>query len=128
MVTFSLTHKGNSPIFLLRKSNVLSTTKDRTGVLAALLLSILGVGDKYIVDDYILTAHYMKDFYTRLISEPNTPEEVKNLPGYTWEASKESMYLFLSGIKNKYGSAKDYIKTHGGKQSLFNNLEKALLV
>ncbi len=48
--------------------------KDRSGVLAALVLGTLGVTDKDIVDDYISTAPYMKDFLPKLKTASRTPE------------------------------------------------------
>jgi len=44
--------------------------KDRTGVLAALLLSCLGVGRPAIVDDYVLTATRMDLILARLRRDP----------------------------------------------------------
>ena len=40
--------------------------KDRTGVIAALLLDVLGVADATIVADYVLTDHALADILARL--------------------------------------------------------------
>jgi protein-tyrosine phosphatase len=102
--------------------------KDRSGVLAAFVLSILGVADKDIINDYTLSAPYMRDMVASMMNDPGTPEEEKNLPAYTWEATAESMALFLSGLKQEFGSARGYLEMNGADKSLFERLEKALLI
>ena len=102
--------------------------KDRSGLVAGFVLSVLGVADGDIIADYILSASYMPDLVTRLMKDPETPEDVKILPTYTWEATSESMRWFLSSLKREFGSAREYLEMHGAEKSLFGRLEKALLI
>ena len=102
--------------------------KDRSGVLAAFVLSVLGVVDKDIINDYTLSAPYMRDMVASMMNDPGTPEAEKNLPAYTWEATAESMALFLTGLKQEFGSARGYLEMNGADKSLFERLEKALLI
>jgi protein-tyrosine phosphatase len=102
--------------------------KDRSGLLAAFILGVLGVADDDIIADYTLSAPYMRDLVANMMNDPNTPEEEKNLPAYTWEATPESMEIFLTGVKQEFGSARGYLETHGASKSLFARLEKALLI
>lgn len=102
--------------------------KDRSGVVAAFILSILGVADEDIITDYIMSAPYMKSLIPQLMSEPGTPEYIKKLPAYTWEATSESMAWFLSSIRREFGSARGYLEMHGAEASLFHRLETALLI
>jgi protein-tyrosine phosphatase len=104
-----------------------SVGKDRTGILAAIVLSVLGVAEADIIEDYTLSAPYMNDLITRLMNEPGTPDDIKNLPAYAWEAAPESMALFLSTIKREYGSARGYVEAQGAELSLIHRLERALL-
>ena len=101
--------------------------KDRTGLLAAFVLSVLGVADEDIIEDYSRSAPYMKDLIKRLMSEPGTQEDIKNLPAYTWEAAPGSMALFLEAFKREYGSFREYLEVQGAEASLFERLEKALI-
>ena len=101
--------------------------KDRTGILAAIVLSVLGVTDDDIIDDYTLSAPYMRELSNRLNSNPKIAEDTKVLPSYTWEATPESMSLFLSMLKQEYGSAREYAEIHGAEVPLFNRLESGLL-
>lgn len=102
--------------------------KDRSGILAVFVLGALDVLDDDIIKDYTLTASHMKKLINRLMSEPDTPEDIKNLPAYSWEAAPESMKMFLSRLKQEYGSARRYLEARGADKSLFERLEKALLV
>ncbi len=102
--------------------------KDRTGILAAILLSVLGVADADIINDYAASEAYMKDLLVRIKNEPSKNEHPQDLPDYFWEAAPESMAVFLSMTKREYGSAKGYIEAHGAEKSLFDSLETALLV
>jgi protein-tyrosine phosphatase len=102
--------------------------KDRTGILAAVLLNILGVPDDDVIEDYALSAQPMKKVLEEFKNGPHpgpTPDEA--LPDYFWEASRESMALFLSTLKREYGSIQEYLLKKGASSSLVPRLEKALL-
>jgi protein-tyrosine phosphatase len=102
--------------------------KDRTGVLAAMTLKLLGVSDADVISDYVLTDSSMEDVKQRICSDPETSDEVRNLPDFTWRAPSQFMRTFLDGMKEEYGSAADYLKKYGADSSLVKRLEKALLV
>jgi protein-tyrosine phosphatase len=101
--------------------------KDRTGVLSAVLLSTLGVEDEDIITDYNLTTPHMAGFIERMRGIPQAARMLDTLPGYFWEASRESMELVLSGLRRDHGSVRGYLEAHGGVSSLFSRLEDALL-
>jgi protein-tyrosine phosphatase len=102
--------------------------KDRSGLVAAFVLSVLGVAESDIIEDYTLSALYMQDMVAGMMNDPGMPDDVKNLPAYTWEATAESMALFLSGLKREFGSARGYLEMNGADKSLFKRLEQALLI
>jgi protein-tyrosine phosphatase len=101
--------------------------KDRTGILASILLSILGVGDEDIIEDYSLSGPYMEELLKQINSNPKMAEAIKPLPGYFWKAAPESMTLFLSTLRKEYGSTKGYLESLGMEPSLVGRLERALL-
>jgi protein-tyrosine phosphatase len=101
--------------------------KDRTGILSAAVLNILGVADEDIVNDYNLTMLYMPGFIESMKKNPHSAELLESLPSYFWEAPKESMALVLSDIKQKYGSFRGYLDFYGCDSSLVTRLENALL-
>ncbi len=105
-----------------------SAGKDRTGVLAACLLSILSVDSGNIIEDYTLTGPYMARHIERLSRDPDDAKFLRSLPAFMFEASAASMELFLSTMKKKYGSVRDYLLTQGADRSLFGRLESGLLI
>jgi protein-tyrosine phosphatase len=102
--------------------------KDRTGLLAGVLLSALGAYDKDIIEDYTLSGPYMKELISQKDSRPEIAEGLKVLPAYFWDAAPESMALLLAALRNEFGSAEGYLKENGADSSLVKRLETALLV
>jgi protein-tyrosine phosphatase len=105
-----------------------SAGKDRTGVLAAVLLSALGVKDQDIIADYATTAFHMERYLNRMSRDPQEAEFLASLPAYIHESAPSSMELLLTGIRREYGSTRDYLTLHGADGVLFEQLENALLV
>jgi protein tyrosine/serine phosphatase len=105
-----------------------SLGKDRTGLLAAMLLAAAGVIDEDIIEDYILSAPFMPAIRDRLTNDPAARPEVKELPAFQWEALAESMARFLVLLRREYGSAAGYLEAQGAGNSLPRRLEEALLV
>ena len=105
-----------------------SAGKDRTGVLAAMVLLAMGIVDEDVVEDYALSAPLMHEIRARMTSDPDTGPGVKDLPDFNWEASAESMTVFLSLLRREYGSAEGYLRAHGAGSSLVDRLKAALLV
>ena len=105
-----------------------SMGKDRTGVLAAMLLTAAGVIDEDIVHDYALSAPFTSEIRERMRNDPAAPPELKELPDFQWEASAESMTRFLALLRREYGSVAGYLEAQGADSSLPRRLEEALLI
>jgi protein-tyrosine phosphatase len=105
-----------------------SAGKDRTGILAAIVLSILEVSDKDIIEDFALTGPYIEKLFKEIKNDPRRMRAATDLPGYFWRADPDSMALFLNFLKREYGSARGYLEAQGAKASLFDRLQEALLV
>jgi protein-tyrosine phosphatase len=101
--------------------------KDRSGVVAAVVLSAIGVADEDIIKDYTMTAPNMKYFFERWNNDPQTADVQANLPKYQLKVSAESMAFFLATLKREYGSTREYLRAQGADSSLVHRLEKALL-
>jgi protein-tyrosine phosphatase len=85
--------------------------KDRTGVVCALTLSLLGVSDVDIATDYALSTKGLERWHAWLRTE--RPDEVKAIPpGYRSPA--EAMLLFLQDLRGQYGSVSGYLTGAGG--------------
>jgi len=102
--------------------------KDRSGILAAIVLGILDVADEDIIRDYTLTTPYMKDYIERWDNDPEAAEVHRSLPGYLFKALPASMALILSSLRQEYGSIREYMEAQRTSVLLFNRLERALLV
>jgi protein-tyrosine phosphatase len=101
--------------------------KDRTGMLAAMLLSLLGVKDSDIIEDYVLSQPYMDELLEKIGKGPEESVNLPPVPAYFWLASRESMVLFLDALRRDYGSIEGYLTSMGGDRSLKARLRKALL-
>ncbi|MFC1947134.1 tyrosine-protein phosphatase [Chloroflexota bacterium] len=99
-----------------------SAGKDRSGVIAAMVLGILGVGDRDIVEDYTQTGLHMEKMINRWKNEPVFTEVLSNLQPYQLEAVPESMETILSGINIEYGSIRQYLLANGAEEGLFDRL------
>ncbi len=88
--------------------------KDRTGVLAALTLSLLGVADDDVADDYALSSQAV-DRWTEWLARtsPETLERLATIPAAWGKAPAESMHLFLDGVRERYGSVEEYAASVG---------------
>ncbi|GAA3378348.1 tyrosine-protein phosphatase [Streptomyces sannanensis] len=79
--------------------------KDRTGLVAALILGLVGVSEDDIIADFALTGLATD----RLIADwkADHPGRSPRWPGYG-QAPAEIMRLFLDGINEQYGSLRGY--------------------
>ncbi|WP_156726013.1 tyrosine-protein phosphatase [Streptomyces apocyni] len=99
--------------------------KDRTGLLAAIVLSLLGVADDDIAADFALTELATE----RLVADWKTAHPGRTLrwPGYG-RAPEEVIRLVLSDLNDTYGSVHDYAVKHVGvDDSLISELRAQLL-
>jgi protein tyrosine/serine phosphatase len=101
--------------------------KDRTGVISALLLSLLGVSEKDIVEDYVFTSLNLDQIVQRLQKTPGYQEIFERLPPSTLHARPETMVSFLSGVRRTYGSMQGYARAAGIDEATVSALERKLL-
>jgi protein-tyrosine phosphatase len=81
-----------------------SAGKDRTGVLAAIVLAFLGVPDETIVEDYVLSAAAMEHLLERLTAEyPDSVEEVLRYAPSILHVMPETMEEFLATVQSEHG-------------------------
>lgn len=101
--------------------------KDRTGILAAVLLSLLGVPETDIVKDYAMSARYMpRQIDHWWTTDPASPYFV-HVPPYMYDARPETMEDVLTALSREYGSIRGYVAAYGGTPALFCRLEETLL-
>ena len=94
--------------------------KDRTGLVAAMLLSIAGVDEDTICADYALTAQFLQH-------EAINPIEA-NRPG-AWQlgCDAETMYLTLAYLRDEFGGAVAYLNAQGVSDAELNTIRQKIL-
>ncbi|HEY1014521.1 MAG TPA: tyrosine-protein phosphatase [Herpetosiphonaceae bacterium] len=85
--------------------------KDRTGVIAALLLGLAGVPRQWIVADYALTAETLGTTLAELRAQA-TPEELA-AEGFWLDCRAEDMESLLDYLDEEHGGAAGYVRALG---------------
>jgi protein-tyrosine phosphatase len=97
--------------------------KDRTGVLAALVLATLGVDEESIVSDYTRTAEAI-DVIRRRDAALRRDREV---PERFLAVDAGTMRTLLAGLRDEYGSVPGYLDAHGLEPGAAEALRAALV-
>jgi protein-tyrosine phosphatase len=82
--------------------------KDRTGVLAALVLEIIGVERAVIVDDYALTASRMELILERLLRNSTEGKRLSDMPATAFAVESTTMQDFLEALDERHGGARQW--------------------
>jgi protein tyrosine/serine phosphatase len=90
-----------------------SAGKDRTGVLAALLLGAVGVPRDVIVADYAATGERMAGVLARLQEARHFQGLAANLPAFALDAQAASMAHFLDRLDAEWGGPASWLEAHG---------------
>jgi protein-tyrosine phosphatase len=103
--------------------------KDRTGFVAAVLLSLLGVSDDVIADDFALSGEEV----VALVEWLRTREDFENHPMMNQSeellrAPRGAMELFLARVTAEYGSLHDWVLTLDLPAGTVDILRERLLV
>lgn len=87
--------------------------KDRTGVLAALVLDLLGVHRDVIVEDYMLTAGRIGLIVARLRRDPLWGQRLDQIPASHLSVRRGTMEGFLAGLYQRHGGARQWAEAAG---------------
>jgi protein-tyrosine phosphatase len=101
--------------------------KDRTGMIAAVVLGLLGVREEQIVDDYAFTRRYLERITERLKTMPSYELVIDELPPDTLHAEPETMASLLARIRAEYGSMRGFVLDAGVAPDLLAHLDGRLL-
>jgi hypothetical protein len=97
--------------------------KDRTGVLSAIILGLLGVDDEQIMADYCLTNQVIGTLGERLRQRPGN----EGRPLHLFEAQPAAMERALADINGGWGGAEGYVLAQGVSLDTLSQLRSALL-
>jgi protein-tyrosine phosphatase len=103
--------------------------KDRTGVAAAVLLSLLDVPDEHVAADYALSAEPVRDMVDWLRGEAAWDSQaVAAADSPVLGAPKEAMLRFLALLRDAHGSAEGYARAIGVSGDEISSLRARLTV
>ena len=100
-----------------------SAGKDRTGLIAALVLEVLGVDDETIATDYILTNEAVEGILRRIQAmQPHASPTTQSLA-----AQPLALTRFRETLHGEYGGAEAYLRGHGTTGNTLEKLRRNLL-
>jgi protein-tyrosine phosphatase len=102
--------------------------KDRTGVLAALVLDILGVEHPVIVEDYAITATRLELILNRLRRDPAMANGLAGVPAERLLVEAATMEHFLELLNDRYGGAREWAVRAGISVETLDSMSAHLLV
>jgi protein-tyrosine phosphatase len=102
--------------------------KDRTGILAALVLSLVGVADEVIAEDYALS----REGVARMIewvkeNMPEARERMSKAPSALMDSEPESILALLDHIRTEHRTIEQYVGTLGVTDDHIERLRAALV-
>lgn len=101
--------------------------KDRTGVLSALVLRLVGVVPEGVVDDYLLSAESAEIILReRLMPSTAYADKIASLPREVYTAEAATMRRFLAALDERYGGAEQWALGQGLAPEVLVRLRRAL--
>jgi hypothetical protein len=103
--------------------------KDRTGIMMALILSLLGVPDETIVEDYALSAVAMDALKARMIANnPGARDFIEAVGEAALNARPDNIVTLLAALRRQHGSVEAYAAANGAGPDVVAGLRDTLLV
>jgi protein-tyrosine phosphatase len=101
--------------------------KDRTGLLSALVLSLLGVPEETVVADYALSGEAMERLRAKLIVKyPDSKDTITGIDE-VFSANPANMVNLFAYLREHYGSVTEYAVTVGVPDAVVARLRDELL-
>ena len=101
--------------------------KDRTGVLAALVLELVGVDRAVIVADYVITAERLRLIMDRWRADPEFAERMAKIPPSRFSVEAPTMEGFLDGLHARHGGARSWALDAGVPAEVLDRLVDLVL-
>ncbi|HCU49254.1 MAG TPA: protein tyrosine phosphatase [Micromonosporaceae bacterium] len=100
--------------------------KDRTGLISALTLSVLGVADEDIAHDYALT-ELSEPAYLQWLRTIDPDQAATTQPPFYTKTPADAMRLTLIELRERHGSVRGYLEHCGVTDSHLGKLEEGLV-
>ena len=102
--------------------------KDRTGIIAALVLDLLGVPDETIAADYQLPQHTRdRSLEWIRVNEPQLAALFAEAPAERWQTRPEVILGFLALVREEFGSVAELVRSRGMTDEELARLHSELL-
>jgi protein-tyrosine phosphatase len=101
--------------------------KDRTGVVIAITLHVLGVPRDHIVADYTATGERLEAILARLRASPAYAQDLDSRPADTHRPHAYTMEKFLTILDERHGGPIGWLQRHGWTDDDTTALRSALL-
>jgi protein-tyrosine phosphatase len=98
--------------------------KDRTGIICALTLAVLGVPDDDIAEEYALTSPNLQRLREALLASKPGRTDLDLLP---LDTPAVAMHRLLAGLRERHGSIEGYLASIGLPDSAAPSMRKHLL-
>lgn len=103
--------------------------KDRTGICAALILSVLGVPEETIIADHAVSNRYFSETVVKINEYIRSLGVDPELVAPYLTAPREAIVHVLDHIRNHFGSAAEYLSQKGGvSREVIASLQEDMLV
>ncbi len=101
--------------------------KDRTGVMAMVLLGLAGVADPHLLDDFEVSARYLESreatwFIDQITAAGYNPADYAAM----WGSERRVMKLTLQGLRERWGDHDNYVRSIGVDDSIADAARSAL--
>jgi protein-tyrosine phosphatase len=101
--------------------------KDRTGLLSAIVLSLLGVPEETVVGDYALSGQAMERLRAKLILKYPDGRDVIADIDEVFSANPANMVGLFEHLRERYGSIEGWAEVAGVSSDLLGRLREGLL-
>lgn len=101
--------------------------KDRTGVVAAVILGLLDVDEEQIVGDYMDSASNMPRMLERFATWPRYREHLAAMPPQVYAVEQPPIRLLLAELRRRHGGARAWALERGIAPSAIDRLVSAAL-
>lgn len=101
--------------------------KDRTGLVAALVLGVCGVPDDLIVADFAFTESRMPEIIARHVTRAVEDDRVAEVTGQQYGAQAATMTAVLDSVRNRHGSIEGYVRAAGVAPDAIDRLRETLV-
>lgn len=102
--------------------------KDRTGVVAAVVLSLLGVDEDAIVTDYLRSAAAMPRMVERFMTWPRYREHLAAMPPEVYAVEEGPIRVLLTTLNDDFGGARAWAARQGIATPVVQELERHLIL